>query len=304
MLESLVCALTGTVGELVVAVVVDETWSLKAPPGTEKEEVVVVRLPVELWVNVLVVVELLEEVTNWPPGGPEEVVGSQSSPSSVVLGVLELDVRGSDVVEAVFDDGPVGKDVVEDAPVVEEESLAVVDEESPEEVLDWKGRVELDVSVVDEVLAVDDAVDLVNWVTDEEVVEETPSVEVELTGSLVVGSQSSVSGGAVVEETPMEVEDVKNCPPGGPEEVVDAVPEVLPLVDWVDTLPVVDEVLLTLLEVRNWPPGGPEEVVEAVDEMPSVEVELVEPLLVESQSSGSGGAVVEETLVEVEDVKN
>jgi hypothetical protein len=78
---------------------------------------------------------------------------------------------------------------------------------------------------------------------------------VELTEALVVlsvGSQSSVAGGAVVEETPMETDDVRNWPPGGPEDVVDAVPEVLALVEWEDRTPVEDAVLLTVLEeVRN-----------------------------------------------------
>lgn len=69
---------------------------------------------------------------------------------------------------------------------------------------------------------------------------------------------------------------------------------------------VVDDMLpVEVDDVKNSPPGGPEEVVEAV----LVEVELTESLLVldpsvGSQSSGPGGAVVEETPVEVEDVKN
>jgi hypothetical protein len=115
----------GTVEEPVPVVVVDETWSLKAPPGTEKEVVALAgTLPVELRVDVSVAVEL--EVLS---------VGSQSSPSSpvgvadVVLAVLELEV-----VEAVFDEGPVGTDVVEAVPVVEEEV--------PVEESDWNGMVE------------------------------------------------------------------------------------------------------------------------------------------------------------------
>jgi hypothetical protein len=113
------------VEEPVPVVVVDETWSLKAPPGTEKEVVALAgTLPVELRVDVSVAVEL--EVLS---------VGSQSSPSSpvgvadVVLAVLELEV-----VEAVFDEGPVGTDVVEAVPVVEEEV--------PVEESDWNGMVE------------------------------------------------------------------------------------------------------------------------------------------------------------------
>lgn len=66
----------------------------------------------------------------------------------------------------------------------------------------------------------------------------TPPDVVELTRLLLllgspVGSQSSVSVGTemvaeVVEEPPMDVDDVRNWPPGGPEEVVEeTVPEVL-----------------------------------------------------------------------------
>lgn len=66
-------------------------------------------------------------------------------------------------------------------------------------------------------------------------VEDTAEVdEVALGVGSSVGSQSSVSVGtelvaeAVVEEPPMEVDDVRNWPPGGPEEVVEeAVPGVL-----------------------------------------------------------------------------
>lgn len=65
-------------------------------------------------------------------------------------------------------------------------------------------------------------------------VEDTAGVdEVALGVDSSVGSQSSVSVGTemvaeVVEEPPMDVDDVRNWPPGGPEEVVEeAVPEVL-----------------------------------------------------------------------------
>lgn len=89
-----VWGLAGTVAELVVVVEVDETWSLKAPPGIVKEVVEVA----------VAVVELLS-------------VESQSSSVGVavaVLGVLVLDVRGFDVIEAVFDEVELDVAVVDD----------------------------------------------------------------------------------------------------------------------------------------------------------------------------------------------
>lgn len=155
---------------VLVAVAVVPVWSLKAPPGIEKEVVVVVvalagTLPVELWVFVSVAVELLS-------------VGSQSSPPSVAVAAVKVAVLELDVIEAVFV-GPEG--VVEEVP-------------------DWKGTMELEVPVV---VVVDD---ITNWPPGgpEEVLDEEAMV------LLSVGSQSSVSGGAVEEGTPIETDVVKN----------------------------------------------------------------------------------------------
>lgn len=235
-----------------------------------------------------VLLTVLEEVRNWPPGGPEEVL---------------------------------------------------------DEVSDWKGTVEPDGSVVDEVVRVTEVDDVKNWPPGGPVVELTELV-------LSVGSQSSPPSVGVatvmVAVLVLEVdavlltvlEEVRNWPPGGPEEVLDEEATVLleertpvddcpggveePLGGAVDeaarevlaelggTLPAEDlETLLTVLEdVDDCPAGGADDCppggLELVDDCPPGGVE--EPL---------GGAVDEALrevvaepggtlplLTELEDVRN
>lgn len=70
--------------------VVDLVWSLKAPPGTENEVVVLVgTLPVEVWVFVSVLVDVRVMLS----------VGSQSSPPSVGVATVMVAVLVVDDVK-------------------------------------------------------------------------------------------------------------------------------------------------------------------------------------------------------------